>query len=68
MGIKDHGYYGFAFVGSRPVQFVALITVIGMVGNFISEIAHAKQSAPSELVGTLVIVSSPTPISRSSPC
>ncbi len=59
MGVKDHGYYGFAFVFSRPLQFVALITVIGMVGSFISEIAHARQKAPSELVGTIVMVSVP---------
>lgn len=56
MGFKDHGYYGFAFLGCRPLQIVSLITIIGMTGNFIAEIAHAKQRAPSELVGTIVMV------------
>jgi len=55
MGIKEHGYYGFAFVGSRPTQIVSLIAVIGMVGNFIAEIAKTKQRAPPELIGTIVM-------------
>lgn len=56
MGIKDHGYYGYAFVGARPLQFVSLVAVLGLVANFISLIARVKQKAPQELVATLVIV------------
>ncbi|EON95974.1 hypothetical protein UCRPA7_8493 [Phaeoacremonium minimum UCRPA7] len=55
MGIKDHGYYGYAFVGARPLQFVSLVAVLGLVANFISLIARVKQKAPQELVATLVI-------------
>ncbi|OAA62896.1 hypothetical protein SPI_04436 [Niveomyces insectorum RCEF 264] len=55
MGFRDHGYYGYAFVGARPCQIVALVAVIGMVGNFISADSHAHIAAPGQLVGTLVM-------------
>ncbi|EFX03464.1 hypothetical protein CMQ_392 [Grosmannia clavigera kw1407] len=55
MGFRDHGYYGYAFIGVRPLQIISLIVVVGMVSNFISEDSRAHISAPSQLVGTLVI-------------
>ncbi len=57
MGIRDHGYYGYAFLGARPAQIVALIAVIGMAGHFISQDTHARIAAPGQIVGTLVVVS-----------
>ena len=56
---KDHGYYGFAFIGTRPVQILSLIPVIGMVGNFISELSQAQQKTPQELIVALVMVCNP---------
>ncbi|TPX16024.1 uncharacterized protein E0L32_000358 [Thyridium curvatum] len=55
MGMKDHGYYGWAFIGARPLQFVALVTIVGLDGHFIAQIAQAKRAAPGELIGTMVI-------------
>lgn len=56
MGFRDHGYYGYAFIGTRPMQIISLIVVVGMVGNFISEDSHVHVSASGQLIGTLVIV------------
>ncbi|EPE09542.1 hypothetical protein F503_07318 [Ophiostoma piceae UAMH 11346] len=55
MGIRDHGYYGYAFVGARPCQIIALSAVIGMTGHFISDNIHTHIAVPSQIVGTLVI-------------
>lgn len=57
MTFKDHGYYGYAYLGARIAQFVALVPIVGLVGNFLSLIAKTKHSPPSELVGTIVFVS-----------
>ena len=57
MAIGDHGYYGYAFVGARPFQIVALAAIVGIVGHFVSQDTHAQIAAPGQLVGTLVIVS-----------
>lgn len=54
MGFSDHGYYGYAFVGARPLQIISLIVVVGMVSNFINEDSRALISVPSQLVGTLI--------------
>ncbi|KAK2069178.1 hypothetical protein P8C59_003782 [Phyllachora maydis] len=55
MTYRDYGYYGCAYLGARVLQLVALISVIGLVGKFIDEIAKTKHSAPGELTGTLVV-------------
>lgn len=41
----------------RGMQFVSLITIIGLTSNFISEMVMADYAAPSALIGTLVVVS-----------
>lgn len=45
------------FTVMRGMQFIALITIIGISANFISEVVAADYVAPSALVGTLVVVS-----------
>ncbi|CAK7231108.1 hypothetical protein SCUCBS95973_007801 [Sporothrix curviconia] len=57
MAIRDHGYYGYAFVAARPLQIIALGALVGMTGNFVSQDAHAHFAVPSQVVGTLVISS-----------
>ncbi|CAK7212621.1 hypothetical protein SBRCBS47491_001529 [Sporothrix bragantina] len=57
MAIRDHGYYGYAFVAARPLQIIALGALVGMTGNFVSQDSHAHLAAPSQVVGTLVISS-----------
>lgn len=39
----------------RAMQLVSLISIIGMVSNFISEMVTLKQSPPSILIGTLAV-------------
>lgn len=66
MTYKDHGYYGYAYIGARLAKVVTLVPIIGLVGNFLSLIAKSKHSPPSELVATIAVVSShlPTPCLR----
>lgn len=61
MTYKDHGYYGYAYLGSRIVELVALVPVIGLVGNFLSLIAKSKHTSPPELVASIVVVSQNIP-------
>lgn len=58
MTFKDHGYYGYAYLGARVGQGLALLPIMGLVGNLLSLIARSKHSAPTELVATIVFVSS----------
>ncbi len=60
MPVKDAGYYGYAFFGTRALTAIALVPVIGLVSNFISLITKTQHGPPQELTGTLVIVSQPT--------
>ena len=54
------GALGMTFTAMRGMQFVSLITIIGITANFISEMVTADYAAPSALVGTLVVVSYPS--------
>ncbi|RKU43489.1 hypothetical protein DL546_003582 [Coniochaeta pulveracea] len=56
MTFKDHGYYGYAYFGARVAQGLALLPILGLVGNCLSLIARSKQDAPAELVATMVFV------------
>ncbi|KXH32979.1 hypothetical protein CSAL01_05915, partial [Colletotrichum salicis] len=49
------GALGHTFTLMRAMQFVSLVSIIGMVANFISEINAADVQSPSVLIGTLVI-------------
>jgi hypothetical protein len=51
------GALGMTFTAMRALQAVALITIIGLAANFISEMVTANYVPPSALVGTLVVVS-----------
>lgn len=64
MTFKDHGYYGYAYVGARIAQGIALVPIIGLVGNFLSLIARSKHSPPTELVATIIFVRLMTPFSE----
>ena len=58
------GALGMTFTVMRAMQFVSLITIIGITANLISEIVTADYIAPSPLVGTLVVVSPENPNSQ----
>ncbi|GAB0137218.1 hypothetical protein EsDP_00005494 [Epichloe bromicola] len=49
------GALGMTFTAMRALQAVALITIIGLSANFISEMVAASYVPPSALVGTLVV-------------
>jgi hypothetical protein len=49
------GALGVTFQAMRGMQFVSLITIIGLTANFISEMVAANYEAPPAIVGTLVI-------------
>jgi len=51
------GAMGVTFSIMRASQFASLIAVIGLCANFINEIATAEHNPPSELIGTLTVVS-----------
>ncbi|KAB5578724.1 hypothetical protein GE09DRAFT_1052700 [Coniochaeta sp. 2T2.1] len=57
MTFKDHGYYGYAYIGARITQAITLLPIIGLVGNFLSLIAKSRHSPPSELTATIVFSS-----------
>lgn len=49
------GALGMTFSVMRAMQFVSLIAVIGMAGNFIAEITAIDAIPPPVLVGTMVV-------------
>ncbi|KAI9791283.1 MAG: hypothetical protein M1816_004064 [Peltula sp. TS41687] len=51
----DYGALGTSFTIVRGLQAVALIAIIGMTANFISEMVQTNSSPPSVLVGTLTV-------------
>lgn len=54
-GFRNHGGHGSIFVGSRLLSGIATLVIIGLVGNFISQINHAHLAAPEQLTAALVI-------------
>ncbi|KAI9753431.1 MAG: hypothetical protein M1815_006224 [Lichina confinis] len=52
----NHGALGLSFTVVRALEFVSLVSIIGITANFISEIVGANAVPPSVLVGTLSVV------------
>ena len=52
------GALGMTFTVMRAMQLIALITIIGISGNFVAEVVSADLNPPGALIGTLVVVSS----------
>lgn len=51
------GALGHTWTAMRAMEFISLITIIGLTGNFIGEMVNADYAAPSALIGTLIVVS-----------
>lgn len=51
------GALGHTWTAMRAMEFISLITIIGLTSNFIGEMVGADYAAPSALIGTLVVVS-----------
>ncbi|ORY57760.1 uncharacterized protein BCR38DRAFT_353871 [Pseudomassariella vexata] len=54
------GALGVTFTALRLMQFVSLVTIIGLTANFINEIVTAQREAPDVLIGTLTVASTAT--------
>lgn len=57
MPLRDHGYYGYAFVGARPCQIIALAALVGLAGHFVAQDIHAHLAVPGAVTGTIVTAS-----------
>ncbi|KAI9680952.1 MAG: hypothetical protein M1829_001032 [Trizodia sp. TS-e1964] len=53
MPAPQNGALGLSFTGSRALQAMSLIAIIGMTGNFIAEIVQSDNVPPTVLVGTI---------------
>ncbi|KAI0153392.1 hypothetical protein BJ166DRAFT_500359 [Pestalotiopsis sp. NC0098] len=51
------GALGVTFTALRAAQLLSLLTIIGLVANFINEIVSVQRDAPDVLIGTLVVAS-----------
>lgn len=45
------------FVMVRGLSLIAMVSIIGLTANFVSEIVATNIEPPKEIVGTLVVVS-----------
>lgn len=59
MAIPDYGAAPLAktFMLMRALSLLAMVCVVGLTANFVSEIVSTNVDPPREIVGTLVIVS-----------
>ena len=51
------GALGVTFTALRLMQFVSLVTAVGLLANFIDEITSAQLGVPDVLVGAITVVS-----------
>ena len=51
------GALGMTFTAMRAMQGLALLTMIGLSANFVSQAVENGNTPPQALVGTLVVVS-----------
>ncbi|KAI1128775.1 hypothetical protein F5Y10DRAFT_167978 [Nemania abortiva] len=51
------GALGVTFTALRALQFLSLVTVVGLTANFINEFASSDREVPDVLVGTISVTS-----------
>ncbi|KAI1743261.1 hypothetical protein F4680DRAFT_371508 [Xylaria scruposa] len=51
------GALGVTFTAFRALQFLSLVTVVGLTANFINEFASSQRQVPDVLVGTVTVTS-----------
>lgn len=58
MPVPDYGAAPLAktFLLVRGLSLIAMIAIVGMTANFVSQIVSSNIEPPKEIVGTLVIV------------
>ena len=59
MGIPSYnaGPLSVTFLGVRVMQFICLIVILGMTGNFINTMVMNDHEPSREIVGTISVVS-----------
>lgn len=50
------GALGVTFTALRALQFLSLVSVVGLTANFINEFASTDRQVPDVLVGTVTVV------------
>ncbi|KAI1827842.1 hypothetical protein F4861DRAFT_291529 [Xylaria intraflava] len=51
------GALGVTFTALRALQFLSLVSIIGLTGNFINEFASSQREVPDVLIGTITVTS-----------
>ncbi|KAI0546508.1 hypothetical protein F4679DRAFT_411425 [Xylaria curta] len=51
------GALGVTFTAFRALQFLSLVTVVGLTANFINKFASSQRQVPDVLVGTVTVTS-----------
>ncbi|KAI1809780.1 hypothetical protein GGS20DRAFT_580418 [Poronia punctata] len=51
------GALGVTFTALRAIQFLALVSVVGLTANFVNEFASSEREVPDVLVGTIAVTS-----------
>jgi hypothetical protein len=51
------GALGVTFTALRAVQFLSLVSIVGLTANFINEFTSSERDVPDVLVGTITVVS-----------
>lgn len=54
-GFRNHGFFGYAFVGARVLSSIALLAIIGLVVTFTSQISNASLAPPAQLTGAIIV-------------
>ncbi|KAK3329931.1 hypothetical protein B0H66DRAFT_586362 [Apodospora peruviana] len=57
MSLRPQGFYGYAFVFARTLEIMALVAILGLLGNFIFMLTTSKQNPAASLVVALIITS-----------
>lgn len=64
MPVPEYGALPLAktFLYVRGLSLIAMVGIVGMTANFVSEIVSTGVSPPEEIVGTLSVVCRPIPV------
>lgn len=54
-GFRNHGWYGYAFAGSRLLAAIALFGIIGLVAIFTTQITQGSVAPPPQLTAVIAV-------------
>lgn len=66
MAVPDYGAAPLAkfFLLVRILSLIAMVCIVGITANFVSQIVSTNVDPPREVVATLAIVSPPLPLAE----